>query len=90
MKIPRTIKEDWKIHFGWTIAFTMLFAFGMLLWSHQTIKRLRIELRDSQQTLKECQHTNDIWRSQVKSGSVKIYKETEDGKEIIERWEMEK
>ena len=84
-KIRKHIKKYWKVNLCW-MTFIAFFAVGMLIWY---TRQLRLELADSQQVLKQCQHTQSIWESQISSGEIRILKRDGDT-QIIERWEMTK
>lgn len=89
MKIPKTLKQEWRIHLAYIVGFTMMVAFGLLLWSYREIKALRLTSLDAQQSLVEFKHTFGIWESQIESGFVEVVKRDGDT-EVIERWRMEK
>ena len=86
----KKFRKNWKLHLGWLVAITLVVAFITLVRNHREIKRLKDEVADAEQTLKECQHSFEIWNSQIESGEIKVKSTMSDGTEVVYRWTLEK
>ena len=88
-KISSHFKKHGDIHLAWLFIVSICLAIFMMRYLWKENQALKSTLLDSQQVLKQCQHTQGIWESQIDSGEIKILKRDGDT-EIIERWELTK
>lgn len=89
MKIPKDFKKEWPIHRAYILGFALLFLITAVVVLFKENRNLKMGIKDAEQTLTECQHSFDVWESQIKSGSIKELKRFSDGTEAIYRYELE-